>query len=310
MSTVSHQPRRVGPRPENASAGSKVTPRRNSPETSEPAGVAYDSDELPVLIRLPNLLDLAPESAQSSRGKKRRHRIDRPSGGKPRTPKHDSSKAAKKSFHEQAGNNKLILGGIVGGIAIVVALFLLNSSGPDLPSEEDGWAVQEAEPELLVHDPEIMLPSENEPLPLYHGFVYETPEAEPVEQASSEQTQLVAPFNYSPEPTHPDTFALPSPPRSVDGWPTEEPLGPTYGANQTPAGSWPGEELKVPPSANQYPTTDSSGQVDYRSSMYGNDPQSYRTGMLNLDRPQPTDGNRGSSILDGNIEIPDTTSYR
>ncbi|HUG70021.1 MAG TPA: hypothetical protein VMM76_19880 [Pirellulaceae bacterium] len=307
MNTAAHEPRRVGPRRADSPPGSKVTPRRNAPETSEQDGAQYDSDELPVLIRLPNLGDLGPVETQiASESKKKRHRIDPPSASKQKRSRHEASKGSKKTFQQQAGGNKLVLVGVVGGMLVVVMLFVFNASGPTPPADQDDWAKQDSG--VLLEVPEVSISAANNSPPSASppDFTYTAPGLEEAQFASGElaKTPLGPPdFDMPLLSREAETNAPTSRQPSVSGWPSEETMGASAPSAPTPTNLWPGESLSLEPPAYQYPPTDSPSQGDYRSSMYPPDADTYRMGKLSSDRQ----GDH-SSILDGNIAIPDTKS--
>ncbi|MBI2478150.1 MAG: hypothetical protein HYV60_05745 [Planctomycetia bacterium] len=310
MSTAAHEPRRVGPRRVESPSASKVTPRRNAPDTNELDGPQYDSDELPVLIRLPNLRDIGSvETRTASPSTKKGHRTDRSSASTQRTSKSEASKVSKKSIQQYAGNNKLVLGGIVGGIFVVVMLFVFNASRPAAPVDQDGWANQGGE--LHVEEPDLSHSAAKNPPPLLPpDFTYTAPAAKNAQFASGEleKAPLDTPYDNTPlVPSENAAFASPSKQPSVTEWPSEETMGALTPA--APTDLWPGESLSDEPGGYQHPLTDSTNQTDDRSSMYPSDADTYRMGKLDSDRPQTFEGDR-SSILNGNIAIPDTKSQR
>ncbi len=304
MSTAAHEPRRVGPRRSDSPTGSKVTPRRNAPDTSEPHALQYDSDELPVLIRLPNLCDTgAAETRPASRTQRKTNRIDRGSASKQRAAKQKAPQVAKKSFQQRAGDNKLVVGGIVGGILVIVVLFVFNS-GSTPPGDQDGWASEAAAIEPPVEGLEVVLPDSAEPTPPFPGFAYGSPSED------TQQTPIEAPrLQQYPARQLSETAALPNNPTAAVAWPSEEAMGSQSASGSQPESLWPGEALSLEQGGYEYPAADSTGQTDFRSSMYPPEAESYRMGKLESDRQQATEGGR-SSILNGNIEIPDTTSLR
>lgn len=309
MNTAAHEPRRVGPRRADSPPGSKVTPRRNAPETSAQNGAQYDSDELPVLIRLPNLGDLGTVETQiASESKKKRHRIDPPSASNQKRSRHDTSKGSKRSFQQQAGDNKLVLVGVVGGILVVVMLFVFNASGPTPPAGQGGWANQDSG--VLLEMPEASSSAANNSPPFASppDFIYTAPGVEEAQFASGElkNTPLSPPYFDMPLLSREaETQASTSPQPSVSRWPSEETMGASSPSGPMPTGLWPGESLSLEPGGDQYSPTDSPRQGDYRSSRYPSDADTYRMGKLSSDRPQTFQGDH-SSILDGNIAIPDT----
>lgn len=314
MSTAAHEPRRVGPRRAESPSGSKVTPRRNASETGELHGARYDSEELPVLIRLPNLRELgAVETPVASSSRKKQHRIDPPSASKRNTSNREESKTSKKSFQQQAGDKKLVIAGITVGVLVVVTLFAFNSSDPTPPADQDNWANQDRE--VLVEVPGNSLPAANNPASLSPppDFVYEAPGAKKAQVASdeSERDSLRVPMIpiTPPAQQQSETTAMSSKPRPVNAWPTDETMGAQTPARSTPVNLWPGESLSRDPDAHEYPLTDSPSQGDYRSSMYPSAAEPYRMGKLDSDRSLANQGSQ-SSILNGNIAIPDTKSLR
>jgi len=313
MSTAAHEPHRVGPRRADSPSGSKVTPRRNAPEVSETNGMQYDSDELPVLIRLPDLHDPGSvESRTASPAGKKRRRIDRASLGKQKSSKQNGANMSKKTFQQRAVGNKLVLGGIVGGMLVVVTLFLFNAGSPTPPADQDGWASEAAELVPLVHEPEFSLPAENESPPLFPGFAYEAPNTETAQYARGQldQSPIGVPYYDEPQTSRQsETAGLPNNHRAVVNWPWEEATGSQSNSGPTPKDLWPGEGLSLERGGYEYAPADSPSQTDDRSSMYPSETESFRMGKLDSDRPQATLGDR-SSILNGNIEIPDTTSLR
>lgn len=316
MSTAAHEPRRAGLRRVESPAGSKMTPRRNASEASESNGARYDSEELPVLIRLPNLRTLGPaESRADSPSQKKQHRVDSSSASNQKPSTRESLKTNKKSFHQQAAGNKLVIGGVVGGILIVVLLFAFNASRSTPPVDEDSWANQGAE--LLVELPEPAPPAANKPAPLQPpGFTYKAPGTElaPFESGDLEQDSFtlpptLPPGNMPPLLNQPETAALPNKVSPVTGWPTDEAMGSQTSSQSKPVDLWPGENISQEPDGYGYPPTDSPSQSDYQSGMYPSDAGTYRMGKLDSDRPLATHSDQ-SNILTGNIAIPDTKSVR
>jgi|CXWL01.1.fsa_nt_gi hypothetical protein len=284
MSTAAHEPRRVGPRRSDSPSGSKVTPRRNAPETSEQHGPQYDSDEFPVLIRLPNLRDIGSvESRPASTTQKKSHRSDRASVDQQKASKREASKSSKRSFQQKASDNKLTLGGIVGGILIVVMLFWFNSGRSTTPADQDGWATEAAALEPTLQEPEISLPTDIAPPPTLPIYAYEAPQTEAAQFASGQTEQ--APIGV-PQ-LQPDRTESPNQQGAVAGWPPEEAMG-SAASEPAPTNLWPGQE---------YVPADSSDPTDYQSSTDPSEAETYRMG-------------KRSSILNGNIEIPETTSIR
>ncbi|MBC8351275.1 MAG: hypothetical protein H8E66_04780 [Planctomycetes bacterium] len=313
MSTAAHEPPRIGPRRANPSPEGKVAPRRNAPQVSAPSGIRYDSDELPVLIRLPNLHDVASAETPPAATKKKRHRIDRSSGGKRKLSSEDSSRTSKKTFEQSTINNKLVLGGVVGGILLVVILFALNAGGPEPLAEQDGWASEDGEPDLLVQDPEISIPTGTDTPPLYPGFAYEAPGAETAQLAGGESEQAPVGLPYNDESfalSAPDPLAGSTNPEPASAWPSAETMGPPSSGSSTLSTPEPETGLNLEQRGYRYPTTGSSGQADYSSSIYPSETESYRMGMRDPNRPSTTQGDSGSNILDGNISIPDTRKIR
>ncbi|MDA1053777.1 MAG: hypothetical protein O3C40_25290 [Planctomycetota bacterium] len=314
MSTAAHEPRRVGPRRTNSSSVSKVTPRRNAPEASEANAIQYDSNEVPVLIRLPNLRDISSEETNPAPPtEKKRRRIDRASAAEHKTSKRHASTAGKKSLQRKASDNKLVLGGVFGGVLVVVLLFVFNAGGPESPTDAGGWAGNDTEQELLVGDPDISIPAEIATPEWDAGFEFKAPQLETTRLAGDEldETPLGIPYNAEPPaPWQAEPLALPSKQRPVGGWPSEDALGPPSPAKSPQSDLWPGESLSAEHDGYQYPTTDSPTPIDYRSSMYPTEEQAYRTGRLDPNRSQSTQGEPGGSILDGTIAIPDTKSLR
>lgn len=320
MSTAAQEPNQVGPRRAGSSSEVKVTPRRNATDPSAPYGIQYDGDEVPVLIRLPDLRDLATSGVQSApEPKQRQLRIDSGSRSETTTkPKSSnrskSSKKSKRSIEPDQNNTKLVVGGLVGGVLIAVAL-MMASSGGDMPEEQDGWATQSEEAEQLVQEPEISIPTESElaspsePPPLYPGYATEPPSMETAQLAGGELDQTAIGVPYYNEPLAADSAEAIDPPsirQPVVGWPDEATSGSYAGPELAPANGYSSEGLRQNQS-NSPTSTYSPSQDDYRSSMYPPGTESYRTGMLETNR-NTSDG--GSSILDGNIEIPPTTSLR
>ena len=184
MSTAAHEPRRVGPRRAQSASGSKLTPRRNAPDTSEPSGTRsggilppsgsrrnaldtsepsgarYDSDELPVLIRLPNLRELDPsETPAASPSAKEHRRIDSSSSHRQKAPRREASPASKRSFRQHVTNNKLVLGGVAGGILVVAMLLAFNGRESLPPAGQDAWASEDGG--VLLEIPEASLSATN-----------------------------------------------------------------------------------------------------------------------------------------------------
>ena len=310
MSTAAHEPRRVGPRRADSPSGSKVAPRRNAPETSEQNGLQYDSDELPVLIRLPNLHDLGSIEKQSEpRAQKKHHSSNRKSAGEQKTSAQSASKVAKKPVPQQAGSSKLVIGGIAGGILVVVLLLLFNAGSPEPPTNEDGWASEAAELEPAVQEPDFSFAAEIEPPALNSGLAGEAPETESAQFASGQfaSGQFDNPELYLPIGNQSETAAFPSENRSAQAWPPDEMMELQPGPGSPAPDLWPGQSLSLEQGGSEYTPANSPGQSDYRSSMYPSETESFRMGKLDSDRPQ--EGDR-SSILDGIIETPDTRNLR
>ena len=313
MSTAAHEPRRVGPRRADSPAGSTVTPRRNAPETSDPNGLQYDSEELPVLIRLPNLSD--PTSVQglpASRDINQRPPIGGAGGGSRKTSKHDASKVSRASITHHPGHKKLVIGGIVGGVLVVTMLLLFTARSPKPPADQDGWASEAAELETFAQDQGLSITIEGEPNSLYPGFANEAPEAEAPQFASGEIESApfgVPYFDESQTTSQSETAALPNNNKPAQSWPSEADLKPQPPSGSTSANSWPVESLSLEQGGNPYSPTDPQIQSDYRSSKYPSTTESFRMGKLDSDRPLATESDRGS-ILDGTIETPDTRSLR
>ena len=305
MSTAAHAPRRAGSRRAESPSGSKVTPRRNAPESCEQNGLEYDSDELPVLIRLPNLRDLGSvEKPPEPRNQKKHHSNERTSAGKQKTSTQSTSKAAKRPVPQQAGSNKLVLGGIVGGILVLALLLLFNAGSPDPPTDEDSWANEAAELAPAVEEPDFSFAAEIEPPELNSSFadgVSETPSAQ-FAGGEFESPELDRSVN-----SHSETAAVPIENRSAQAWPPEEIMElqsvPGWPATEL----WPGESLSLEQGNSEFVPTDSPGHTDYRSSMYPSETESFRMGKLDSERA--LEGDR-SSILDGTIETPDIRGLR
>ncbi len=321
MSTAAHEPRRVGPDRAESISGSKVTPRRNASETHDSTGVQYDGDEVPVLIRLPNLHDLAAAEVNAAPTEQRRTtRIDganhRAIGASSEQSSRTKSKSkSKRSIEPEQNNTKLVVGGLIGGVLIAVALMLLSSGGDTTTEEQDGWATPASEGEMLANEPEISFPTDSEigaspePESLYPGYAIEPPSLETATLAGGEMDQTPLGIPYYSEPLADQTaeqLAPPTPIQPATGWPSEAMSGDSAGPALTPASGYAVERSTQDQLAPPTPTY-SPSQDEYRSSMYPSDTESYRMGMLNTDR---SSDDRGGSILNGNIEIPDTTSIR
>lgn len=312
MSTAAHEPRRVGPRRADSPSGSKVTPRRNAADVNEPGGVQYDSDEIPVLIRLPDLRTVgAADSPSTTAAQQKKHRIDRPSANKQTQSQHKSEKVSKKPLPQQAGHNKLVIAGVIGGLLVLALLFLFNS-GSKQPIEQDGWANQDIE--ISIEEPELAVssgvetPKLSPPPPAPTTFEYGTPDNSQEQFASSESEQLPLKSPYyeaAQKPLQTQLLAPQSDQSSIAAWPSEETMGASVPAQPAPADLWPGERLTAEQGGYQYPPTNSPSERDYQSSRYPSQTDTYRMGKLDTDRPQAVQRDR-NGILDGNIAIPDT----
>lgn len=308
MSTAAHEPRRVGSRPVASPSASKVTPRRNASDAGEPVGMQYDSDEVPVLIRLPDLRAVSPvETRPAPESQRKRKRSERQSASKQRSSQSEHQKVGKKPVPQQAGHNKLVIAGVVGGVLVVAMLFLFNAGGPKAPVEQDGWSGEITG--LEVEMPGDSLAGNSEPPAL--DFEYAAPEAQPAQLASGKtaQKQLGVPDADAQVALQPELLAPPRQDQTVTGWPSDETMEVSRSVQNAQSDLWPGESLTVEQGGNQYPPTNSPSERDYRSGMYPSGADSYRMGKLDTDRLQSTPGER-SGILDGNIAIPDINSFR
>jgi hypothetical protein len=218
----------------------------------------------------------------------------------------------RKSIPKQADHKKLVLGGIVGGILVVVMLLLFNALSPKPSPDQDGWASEAAELETLAQERDFSTTTEGAPPSLYPGFANEAPESEAAQFASGEfeSAPIGVPYFDEPQTTRQsETAALPTNNTPADGWPSEEEMGLHPSSGPTSANRWPVESLSLEQGGNEYSPADPPSQTDYRSSMYTSETESFRMGKLDSDRPLATEADR-SSILDGIIETPDTRSLR
>jgi hypothetical protein len=343
MSSSAHEPGQSGSSQANSSVTirsssvNKVTPRRNASEASvSTADTAiesqsatdlyatdqYDSDEVPVLIRLPNLYARSPETPAPKSSSRKQHRIDQPSGNNTSSKRPSSkweTKINKKSMQEYASNNKLVIGGVAGGLLVVVMLLLLNSGDAQPAPDQDSWAQHD----LAAQEPEISIPTGNEPQGLYPGFAYEPPQAETTQFSSD--ASVPAPLDVS---TNDETLAapqlqsialpnLPVPkmpvakaPVAKDRWPGEELMGPAIATDSNQTLPLPRANLNIEKNGSPHPTTGMTDQNGYRSTMNREQAESYRIGQVNQNR-QPTQQDvQTGSILNRNLTYPDTKSYR
>ncbi len=327
MSVVAHQPRRVSP-----TSVIKVTPRRNAADES--SAVRYDGEELPVLIRLPNLRALeravaepTPKTHEGRRSKRAKER-----SGQER--QRESTIEKKPVVPVSASNKKLVVGGVTAGLVIAVTLLIFRGgSGPQPSADDAAWST--TEPSLLALEPQVSIPADAGQAVPHPGFKYEAPTARLVQDQEGDPLgvpthaandagalELLGPREAYASQRYESSFS------PVSSWPQEEEATPlSFNPPRSAQGSqpefWPDDSLIMTgatsdTSANReresgslnYSPENSPSGTDYRSGMNPANSDSYRTGMLDLTRPPTPPNQPRSNILDGTIEIPNPTSLR
>jgi len=308
-----HEPRRE----------SKVTPRRHSSQATAPvAGVQYDSDEVPVLFRLPDLSATAQNVELADPAPQRR--FDRPEGksahGHSRGP-HTRAKSQPTNLL----NNKLLIGGALAGVAAVALLFFTNGSGTKKTDDETAWPSGEGESSQVAQDLQISIPESTESVPP-SNFDFPPPaltdsNADPhaaghAALASGHQTLDSTTASSQPTVGQSD---------QTTPWQPGQTAVTSPAADQTAAGpavAWPDDSVMAGPAAapaNQGqtapPTYQQRGtsqplEPDYRSSMNTSSQEAYRTGRLTTPAPQSSARGTQNGVLDQTIEIPPQTRMR
>jgi hypothetical protein len=294
----------------------KVTPRRNLPisDAVEP-GVQYDSDEVPVLIRLPDWSEVPPPGQPTAPGA-RTYRFDdgEQNPSKNRSRRKDKKQSLSLPSVQLPAHNKLLIGGVLAGVVVVALLFFFNGQGSEPTSDGMAWPQGETDSSLIVEEPSISIPDQ-QAAQSYQGFAYE---------ASSPNAGDFAADNRG-------SVERPTPSGSVvaDQHRAGPEFGGTWGQQQTPlnqtapsrirhepAQSWP-EEVAGPsiapsgqpdpgPRPFQYPSTQDDPSQGYRSGMYGHE-HGYRT--VRRDRAS-AESNPQDGVLNRTIETPPPTSLR
>jgi len=311
MTIAAHQIRRT-----KNTVAQPSAPQPSAP-ASEPRGLAYDSADLPVLIRLPDLTNSAPpvtapperRTPAGDMERRQRHHRER----KPARPQF--------SFSTVSPSSKYLTGAIAAGLVVVVLLFLTNGRTP--PQDQGGgWDTQTElvvqEPEMAIPEPQTLAPATDKPVGLYPGFVYESPSRGSVQPAGN-----AAPPLYGATGTHAGLELASSEtevPLSANLGPREPESTPLKlgRADQStgPVNAWPDEaENTAAPGASEETTNGNGSYVNpyiqggYQSGLNTQALEAYRTGRLEQ-RSQSAPRESRQNILDGTIEIPPTTSIR
>lgn len=276
-----------------------VMPRQGVPDVSENK---YDSQEVPVLIRLPDISvhqEALPGAPESQGRKYRRDMAEtKSSGSRSAQP---SGRSRRASETDTTVNTRVVVGGVLVGVVLVVALFLVNGRSSDSP-EETAWPESAGELPSVVEGLEIEIPQNLTP---DTAVAAETSEADSSTLLDPPELADV-PFNLTtPETAERNTGSdnAMQANHTTTAW-NKEPSTPLF-----PQGSSvsTGEKVQAWPSGlGQQDREHTSGE--YRSSMNPAQDEIYRTGMLDRET-SPADPPRGT-ILDGNIETPEQTSRR
>jgi hypothetical protein len=272
--------------------------------------VRYDSQEAPVLIRLPDISSTRVEAVlaatethvqskrSSSKSKHRRHSRE----------SHESKTAESKTKVAIATKkprvpSKLVVAGIIVGLSLGTLIFLNSGKKPEPAGEPDLWSSTD---NVTATEPEVTLPGDEEPAEAYSN----------IEVQPRQGTQVVPPDRPTLEPpmvdlAPPDLVRQPldegnQPLRShstADGWP-DEALADNPSAH--PRGCLPISDVteKVPgaPVDGWPPEIEIAGpRSESTPYEYSDEPDvgspTYRQGM------RPT-GEPNSRVLNGTIETP------
>lgn len=282
--SIAQQPRRVG----------DVKPRRN---TAQDGASDYDSQEVPVLLRLPARACQSPAGELSSHGSA--------TGGEATGLKTEPNRQESKLPRGRRSANKadrgidtkLIVGGLVVGVVIAGMLFFTNGRSTD-QSDDLAWPQENGEELAAGEDLQVIIPEVSEATPEF-AYGLETDESQPIARepldslTAPDLADVPGPGGLPRDTTLEDSTAI----NAQTSW-NEEPstrLYPSGGANNAAkrVNNWPAGDF-----------TDNASGTDNRSSMNGTDNSVYRTGRLEQDTAP------SGNILDGTIEIPTPTSRR
>ena len=282
--SIAQQPRRVG--------GVNLRPTAAHEIASK-----YDSQEVPVLIRLPARSSVSTTPVGHLEGKTYGHDSARPKSERKRkeTKSTRGHRPANKS--DRGVNTKVVIGGMLVGVVIAGLLFFTNGGSTEQP-EDVAWPDENGEALVASGEPQVIIPDFSEASPEF-AYGDETVEALPL-AADTIDTMTAPDLADVPNAAGIPRDALAgesSGTTSPISW-NQEPstrLYPNGGANSTTkrAENWPGGDFN-----------DTASGTDYRSSMNGTDTGVYHTGRLDQ-KTSPSE-----SILDGTIEIPTQTSVR
>lgn len=286
MSSVSQQPRRV----------SGTMEQRPARESGERLLVRYDSEEAPVLIRLPDIsatrveaVLAATETHAHSKRASNKNKGRRPSREDRAAPPVQESKAKPAiSAVRSRMPSKLVVAGIIVGLSLGTLIFLNGGKKVEPAAEQDLWSAND---NVTATEPEVSLPGDDE-----LGEVYSQADIEP-----RQGTQAVPPDRPLEVPTMelapPELVRQPLPQEGNQPLPT----------HSTPLG-WPDEaqvpeELPAPalgaPVENWPPEIEIAGprsRSEAAPDGYSDEP-TYRSGMRPSHEPN-------SRVLDGTIETP------
>lgn len=279
MSTGAQQPRRAGgATPPNNAAGS--------------AADQYDSLEVPVLLRLPDLSSECDADAPKPTSSSRRHSRD-----KARRERTKTSRERRPVEADSKVNTKLVVGGVLLGVVVVAALFMMNGGSTE-STDDDAWP----EADTVVQEPDIEIPGITEdidPESAVASFESEVPgDAEP----TTPPTNLLEPPDLADVPQVPVPNASTS--ELADGAQVDG--SSTWGEDQsTPL--FPDDDSGPSGPVVAWPDTTASGG-NYRLGPHGSADEVHRTSRL--DRPATGSDEPGENILQGTIETPTPTSFR
>ena len=142
--SIAQQPRRVG--------GAKT--RRN---TAQVGVNDYDSHEVPVLIRLPDLSAQAQAEEASSQGRTCRHDSAATKSKRKRHSRKSSSERQRRESPDSGVNTKLVVGGVLVGVVVVSLLFFANGGSSDR-SDEVAWPDENGEALVAEGGLEVVIP--------------------------------------------------------------------------------------------------------------------------------------------------------
>lgn len=272
MSTA-QQPRRVG----------GVKPGRN---TAQIGASKYDSQEVPVLIRLPARATPSVEGDSKPNGQM--YRYDSADTKSDRSHESKSARGQRRSDQANLGvNTKLVVGGVLAGVVVVCLLFFANGGSSDR-TDDVAWPDEDGDVLVASDGVQVIIPEDSDPSP---EFTYrsETVEAEPIPSDSIDTITA---------PNLEDVPALSELAREADG--STAGTAPTSWQEEPSTRLFPqGGGSNATQGALAWPTSDD------RSSIDGTDSDVHRTGRLERSTSP------SSSILKGTIEIPTSqTSLR